>query len=269
MALAIIIGVVLFAIPVQVIGGWPWQMKALATRFLAGVFLAIAVAVFLAQRRSSWQDVHVMFLFGAAFFGLSLLVGLINFQNLRLNSIVTWQWFNLNGIVTFGCAYYLFKHRKDTSTSNPGMIRKPLKLFLIAQSAVVGVFGLVMYVAPDLTDFFWPWVLPRIAAEAFGALFLTTSLTALWSARQTDEGRIRAFLVGDALFPALALVSVAIHWDTVLSESAGWHVTLTWIALYAFVSLGSAYFYLKRPTLNTGSLSRFRWRRVIRGLTKT
>ena len=120
--------------------------------------------------------------------------------------------------------------------------------FFRIQTIVVGIFGAMMLLLPDLAQRqFWPWSVATQSMQMFAALFLATCLATGWASIQTDIGRMRVLLPLDAIFPSLALLAVGIHWDQV---SANALVTGVWVFLYSFVATGSTFLYISLQSMD-------------------
>jgi hypothetical protein len=121
------------------------------------------------------------------------------------------------------------------------------RTFFRIQTIVVGIFGGFMVLLPELAldpgSGFWPWRVQIPTVQTFGALFLATCMATGWASLQTEKARIRALLPLDAIFPALALLAVGLHWDVILNESPSAAVTGVWIFLYSFVAAVSTYLF--------------------------
>src|SRR2546426_452505 len=135
-------------------------------------------------------------------------------------------------------------HRKNRSLNHPPSSMASASHLLRIQTLVVGVFGTAMIILPDVAQKqFWPWHVQVPTLQTFGALFVATCLATGWASMQADIGRIRALLPLDAIFPTLALLAVALHWDVVSAESPSAIVTGVWVFLYSFVAVGSTYLF--------------------------
>lgn len=243
----LVLGAFFFVQPDAAIGLWPWPVKALAVRFLGAIFLAITLGCWSALLVKVWQRGKILVLVGAVFFGITFLITV----GVGLSSTAGsggWAWASYFLAGTLGLAAILRQY---------GWYRRPqdrigqeapwtlARVFFRLQTVAVGVFGSLMLVMPELAldraSGFWPWQVQTGTLQIFAALFLATSLATGWASLQTEKTRIRALLPLDALFPALALLAVGIHWEVIVSESPSVAVTGVWVFLYSFVAAGSTY----------------------------
>ncbi len=249
-----ILGVIFYLHPSFVIGLWPWQVKELAVRFLGAIFLAITVGCWSALRAKLWQRAKVLPLVGAVFFGITGIVTLANAASQNSFTITTWAWMIYFLAASLGLFLILHQYgwyRRPQDLLPQDSPWKLANAFFRAQTVVVGVFGFFMLFIPDLAqEEFWPWKVAIPTLQTFAALFLATCLATGWASQQMDRGRIRVLLPLDAIFPALALLAVGVHWNVIMNESPSGLVTAVWVFLYAFVAAGSAYLYFaSKPKL--------------------
>ncbi len=253
----LILGAVFYVQPDTAASLWPWPVKTLAVRFLGAIFLAITLGCWSALRVKVWQRGKILVLVGATFFGITFLitagVGLS-----PSGSSLVWAW----AVYFLGAAagllavlkHYGWRRRpQDRISQEP--VWTAAKAFFRIQTVLVGVFGTFMLLIPefarDPSSGFWPWQVPVATLQTFAALFLATCLATGWASLQSERARIRALLPLDAVFPALALLAVGVHWNVIVRESPSWAVTGVWLFVYSFVAVGSTYlFFAPRKTGN-------------------
>ncbi|OLD11341.1 hypothetical protein AUF78_09950 [archaeon 13_1_20CM_2_51_12] len=248
----LVMGVLFFVYPSLVIGLWPWTVKALAVRFIGAIFLAIAFGCWSALRAKIWQRAKILVLVGGTFFGITSIVAVVLAVSQGGGYVIsTWTGYFL--VAGLGNFYLLNRYgwpRKPQDRLGPGQPWKTARWFFRIQTVVVGVFGIMMLLLPDVAQHqFWPWLVKTPTLQMFAGLFLATCLATGWASLQTDIGRIRVLLPLDVIFPSLALLAVGIHWDVISIESPGTPVTGVWVFIYAFVAVGSAclYFFSRKP----------------------
>ena len=246
-AINLILGAIFFIYPSQVIGLWPWPVKELAVRFIGAIFLAITFGCWSALRARLWQRAKVLPLVGGAFFGITAIVALSQVAS-RSSGDVGWAWTVYFFVAAIGLfmllwSYGWYRRPQDPVSQDPPW--KVAKVFFRIQTLVVGVFGSLMLFFPDIAkEQFWPWSVQIPTLQTFAALFLATCLATGWASQQLDRGRIHTLLPLDAIFPALALLAVGIHWDVIMQQSPSQLVTTVWVFLYSFVAAGSTYLFL-------------------------
>jgi hypothetical protein len=242
----LVMGALFFVYPNLVIDLWPWPVKALAVRFIGAIFLAIAFGCWSALRAKIWQRAKILVLVGGAFFGITSIVSIVLAASQSGGYVIsTWAGYFL--VASLGNFYLLYRYgwtRKPQDGLDTGQPRKTARWFFRIQTVVVGVFGVMMLLLPDVAQHqFWPWLVATPTLQMFAGLFLATCLATGWASLQTDIGRIRVLLPLDMIFPSLALLAVGIHWDVISSQSPSALVTSVWVFIYTFVAVGSAYLY--------------------------
>ena len=243
----LITGALFFVYPDIVINLWPWPVKALAVRFIGAIFLAIAFGCWSALRARIWQRAKILVLVGGTFFGITSIISTV-LGVAQGTEYKTSLWTGYFLAASLGNFVLLFRYhwpRKPQDRLGPGRSWRIARWFFRTQTAVVGFFGIMMLLIPDVAQGeFWPWKVAVPTMQMFAALFLATCLATGWASLQNDVGRIRVLLPLDVIFPSLALLAVAIHWDVISRESPGILVTGVWVSIYSFVAVGSAYLYL-------------------------
>ena len=242
----LVMGALFFVYPSLVIGLWPWTVKALAVRFIGAIFLAIAFGCWSALRAKIWQRAKILVLVGGTFFGITSIVSILLAISQGGGYVIsTWTGYFL--VASMGNFYLLNRYgwpRKLQDRLGFGRPWRTARWFFRIQTVIVGIFGIMMLLLPDLAQHeFWPWMVLTPTLQMFAGLFLATCLATAWASLQTDVGRIRVLLPLDVIFPSLALLAVGIHWDVISIESPSAQVTGVWVFIYAFVAIGSAYLY--------------------------
>jgi hypothetical protein len=242
----LVMGALFFTYPNLVINLWPWPVKALAVRFIGAIFLAIAFGCWSALRAKIWQRAKILVLVGGTFFGIASIVSIVLAASQGGGYVIS-AWTAYFLFASLGNFYLLNRYgwpRKPQDRLGAGRPRKNASWFFRIQTVVVGVFGIMMLVLPDVAQReFWPWLVATPTLQMFAGLFLATCLATGWASLQRDVGRIRVLLPLDMIFPSLALLAVGIHWDVISSQSPSALVTGVWVFIYAFVAVGSAYLY--------------------------
>jgi hypothetical protein len=242
----LVMGALFFVYPNLVIGLWPWPVMALAVRFIGAIFLAIAFGCWSALRARIWQRAKILMLVGGTFFGITAIVSIVLAISQGGGYVIS-AWTGYFLIASLGNFYLLYRYgwpRRPQDRLGAGRPSGTARWFFRIQTLVVGVFGIMMLLLPNVAqNEFWPWFVKTPTLQMFAGLFLATCLATGWASLQTDIGRIRVLLPLDVIFPSLALLAVGIHWDVISSQSPSALVTWVWVFIYAFVAVGSAYLY--------------------------
>ena len=245
-------GLLLYVEPKLSADFWPYNMKPLATRMFASLFLGVGLATALALRERVWDSVEVLLVQGASMFGLILLAALINLPDLRLAKAGAVVWLALFSSITLGCLVFLLKGGGRISAKGgplPALtpLPRPLKFLLWLHTALVVVFGVQMLAAPSLAEEFWPWKLPSIIVQGLGGLFLGTAVGTTWSATRKYWENVKVLFPAITTFVILVLIAVGIHWTVISRESPGVEVTALWLLVYVYAGGYPLYFYIRQP----------------------
>jgi hypothetical protein len=242
----LVMGALFFVYPGLVIGLWPWPVKALAVRFIGAIFLAIAFGCWSALRAKIWQRAKILVLVGGTFFGIISIIAIVLGASQGGGYMIS-AWIGYFLVASVGNFYLLKRYgwpRKPQDRLGAGQPWKTARWLFRIQTFIVGVFGIMMLLLPDLAQHqFWPWLVATPTLQMFAGLFLATCFATGWASLQTDIGRIRVLLPLDVIFPSLALLAVGIHWDVISTQSPSTLVTGVWVFIYAFVAVGSAFLY--------------------------
>ncbi len=245
------LGLMFYIAPASVIPYWPWPVKELAVRFIGAIFLAISLGCWSAIQAKLWQRAKILVLVGGTFLGLTGIISLARGLTVGGTEII-WIWTVYFLAAGAGCFILIMRHRWHRKQSmDPGRtsVLTPSRVFFGVQTSVVGIFGAMMLLLPSVAqEQFWPWKVATPTLQTFGALFLATCLATGWAFFQRDPFRIIVLLPLDATFPSLALLAVALGWNTIATESPSTLVTGVWVGLYSFVAGGSTilYFMIRR-----------------------
>jgi hypothetical protein len=182
-------GALFFVYPSLVISLWPWAVKALAVRFIGAIFLAIAFGCWSALRAKIWQRAKILVLVGGTFFGITSLVSIVLAASEGGGYVIS-SWTGYFLVSSLGNFYLLYKHgwsRKPQDRLGEGQPWRMARWFFRIQTAVVGVFGIMMLLVPSIAQAqFWPWLVATPTLQMFAGLFLATCLATGWASLQTD-----------------------------------------------------------------------------------
>src|SRR5690348_11496084 len=148
----LVMGALFFVYPSLVVDLWPWPVKALAIRFIGAIFLAIAFGCWSALRAKIWQRAKILVLVGGTCFGITSIVSIILAASEGGGFVIsTWTGYFL--VASLGNFYLLYHYdwpRKPRDTLGAGQPWKTARWFFRIQTVVVGVFGIMMLLLPDV-----------------------------------------------------------------------------------------------------------------------
>lgn len=224
---------------------WPYPVKALATRFFASVFLAVAVAAIVALREPRRAPVDVLLVMGFSVFGTIIAAALADFPRLTLGPGAALWAILLSTLAAASLLFLLAGRRREAAEGPP--VPRGLRRHFLLHTLVVLFFAIQMLLTPSVARTFWPWIVTDPIMRGIGGLFTGVAVGTAWSYRQRTWERVRLLLPVNATFVAFVLLAVGMHWSVITTESPGWHVTLPWLALYGYTAAYPAYYLLKPP----------------------
>jgi hypothetical protein len=104
-------------------------------------------------------------------------------------------------------------------------------LYVVA--AVFAVLGVGLLVVPNALAATWPWSLPPVLGQVYGAFFITFGVGAFLAARESELHAVMAFIASTVVLCALVLAASALHLDRFKPEP----VTYLWFAAFSVLTL--------------------------------
>ena len=158
----------LFFLPAVLGPLWPWALTPFNTRFMGAVYLASLVSAAALAYIARWSVarlvVPMIFTFTAVVLGVSL----IYLDRFTQNTASTIGWFVLYIVIPVNALYHLWLYRRlDPVTGRP--LPRFVRVLLGIQAVVLGVYGLLLLVAPGISmRVFTAWhFLPRRWVHGF------------------------------------------------------------------------------------------------------
>lgn len=235
-------GLALYGWPAETAPLWPWLLPPLAARFVGSALLGIAAA---AATIAAWR--------GPA--GLPALAGMaVGTLLAPLTGIVTGVEVSAASLVALAVALTGFTLAdialvRATRPSGPrawaardrpgvgwGPLSRPFLAFFAIHLALVLPVGLAMYLVPSAVVAEWPWKLSEINVRLVGGIFLASAPLSAMALRDRDWAAVYPTVAAYAVFAALALAAMAVHFGLFDPARAR---TWLFVALYAFVVIGA------------------------------
>jgi len=171
-AVVVLVGAGLFVRPEVVAPRWPWSLTPFNARFLGAVYLAELFAAILAVALNRWAPARLLLPQAVVFTAVVTLTSLLHLDRFDPRRSVTWVWFILYVAPLLILAYYLWRYRRRPP-AHPAPPPRPWFFYLLAQGAVLGVYGVGLLVAPAAFSAFWPWPLDAFHGQVYSAVFLS------------------------------------------------------------------------------------------------
>jgi hypothetical protein len=245
------IGAALYLFPAVAGSFWPWPLPALAARFVGSLLLGAAIDTGLTAAARDELPLVGVLLMGLVLYGLIDLTGVLALGALgATNGLLAW--IALLGALALGFGGLLAmridapqEHTRGRAQSNF------LRGLLWLDFALVAPVGLLMYLAPEVAQRYWPWSMPPINVRLIGSIFVATGALTLWALRQRTWEAVRPSVVAGGTFATLALIASFLHFNLFDPSRL---VTWLFVALYAVVAVGAwlATFLLARRSVAVG-----------------
>jgi hypothetical protein len=225
-------GVGLFFIPESAAMLWPWELLPFNVRFLGAVYSASCVSAVMQTAHGRWSPARLVtpmiFIFTTVIMTLSFIhLPVFDFQRWEV-----WVWFLLYIIIPVNCAYHVWLYR-DLPAADPTRPSATGRTILLAQTIILGMYGLALLVIPSVAKTLWSWKIDDFHAQMYSVAFLTPAVGAFILAKAASKtewltmGLTQAVL---GLFPIIGVIIVDASAKSVDWSSAG---TWIWMALFS------------------------------------
>lgn len=213
---------------------WPWPIGPLAVRFLASLLLSGALVSAIAARRPDRPTLFAFSSVVAIISGMLLLHAIVNIGSIVWSKPLAYIWMVLlvlAFIVSIITALRLGVLRRTQSLGPKGestgstpssggssltLPATPPAARYIAQVIFVltGLVGGTMFFFPGFAKDLWPWDLANHTnVQLLGAVFLSVSLSSLFSVLQPSWYGFDLFYPAAGTFATAALVASFMHWN--------------------------------------------------------
>lgn len=208
---------------------WPWALTPFNTGFLGAVYLSSLIATVLLVWQGMWFPARIVTVMVFTFTSIVFFVSLAYFGNFDASKLPSiWGWFILYAALPMNVAYHLWLYR---SIPNPAKTSLPkwLKMYLLIQASIYGLYGIGLLLFPVELTSFWPWGIDAFHGRMYSVAFLTPAVGAflLWYDANPLEMQALGWtqLVGGVL-PILGLVMVELT-----IQRINWAAWGTWLWL--------------------------------------
>src|SRR4029079_3454295 len=136
-------------------------------------------------------------------------------------------------------AYLIWAQPKGAGASTPRS--RPLADWLRGalglQSAVLLVFGVLLFAAPVAMHSIWPWPLSPLTGRAIGAFLCGFGVAAAFAVRENDLERLYGSALAWAALGGLELLAVALHADDLAASGLATALYVAFLA--SMLALGA------------------------------
>jgi hypothetical protein len=236
----LVIGSGLFFVPDVVRAGWPWDIPPFNARFLGAIYLAGLAGVSVLLFANRWAPARVALPMGVTFTAVVSIASLIYLDHFNFVQTRTQLWFFLYIIPCLISAYFFWMYRR-LPPAGPDPPPPPWRGLLLAEGALLGLYGVGMFLAPGFFTSFWPWRIDDFHARIYSALFVTAAVGALTLARAAAPSEYLVMGLTHAVLGPAAILGVVIV--DAAQHRVNWSSPGTWLwmggcALVFAVGLG-------------------------------
>jgi hypothetical protein len=220
--------------PADITSAIPLSVPPLHARFLGAMYLSGATFMLLGMIARRWSEVRVVTLMLALWTGMIGIVSAIHLEAFDWSLRTTWFWFVAYIAYPLIALWIAWRqHGEAAAESGPGL-SSLLRMYLNEQGAIALALALALLVAPSFMTTIWPWAIPVLLAQIYGAPFLSFGLGSLYAARQESWPEVRIVALGTLVFSIGVLVASIIHASLFDSHTlSAWF----WFGGFAAISL--------------------------------
>lgn len=215
-AIAAVFAVWMLFFPELALSHFAWPVEPRQTQIFIGAGYIFRTGFFLAAAlEPAWHRVRWLYWGNLVFTGTLLFATFWNLDSFNWFFVTAHLWIILY-IVEPVTMLYLVPRGPGAWTDVPtprGPINRFFKWFLVAETALLLTFGLLLVLNPRFADLRWPWPLNPLDAQIMAAWFLGWSVWAGTMAFATDWDEIRHAARLNILFGLALLATMAVFWN--------------------------------------------------------
>jgi hypothetical protein len=224
-----------FGVPEIARHRWPWPLTPFNTRFLGAIYLAELVGAAALTVINRWSPARLSLPLAFVFTALISVVSLFHASRFDFNRRAPWLWLFLYVASAVLAGLYLCLHRRWSFTDRQAPPRR-WQAYLEIETAILGLYGLFMLVAPRAATRFWPWPIDGLHGRLNSTVFISAALGAWLLTRITTRYEWLTLGLTQLVFGTLSIVGLVLaDADTNrINWSAGG--TWLWVAFFAWLA---------------------------------
>jgi drug/metabolite transporter (DMT)-like permease len=239
-ALALAAGVLLFVLSGNTEDTFSWSIKPSLTAAFLGASYWAACALFVWSARSgSWQRARAALLPAFVIAVLLLVATIVHFDRFHKD---LFGYFWLSAYLLVPVLMLLALVRQLRARSEETHDAQPLPLWLrfalAAQTIVMAVVGVALFVSPGSADSLWPWTLTPLTARAIGSFLIGFAAAAAWAVFDNDLRRLGGSAWGYAVLGLLELFALLRYPDELDGSGARGVIYVAFVVSVLAVGLG-------------------------------
>lgn len=230
----------LYTAPALVIPFWPWALTPFNAFFVGATYFAAWIPLVIFAVSGRWNPGRLVLPMIGAFTAYVLLISLAGIPTFSWDRPGTYAWWVLYIALPINSVVHLWIYRRwQPAGALP--TPAPLRMVLLAQAAVLGLYGIAMFIAPEAVNSWWPWPIDAFNGRMYGANFITLAVGSLVLLRQSS--RLELITLGaTSLTLGLVVMAGLVKTDAPLHR-VDWTApaTILWMALFAVIALLGAW----------------------------
>lgn len=227
-------GLGLYFAPATVQPLWPWPIGAFSSFFLGAVCLAALSALALLLIYARWWPARLVLPMLVVFSGSVLIVSLLNLQRFHFDRWTAWLWFGLLLALPAIPVEYLWHHREQPPPEAYPTPEAWSRLLQIL-GAVLGLYGMGLFLLPALFGAFWPWPVDSFSGQLYSVVFTTAAVGAIGLCQWAAPVERLALGVSYSVLGLFTLFSVVIADAT--QPRVDWDAFGVWVWMGLFATL--------------------------------
>jgi hypothetical protein len=230
-----------------------WTIEPpLTAAFLGGCYWSAGILEYMASRERVWANARIAVPAVLLFTILTLVATLLHLDRFHLNSTnfltlgATWAWIAIYAFVPILMSLFLVRQLREPGGDPPRQAPLPiwLRSIIIVQTAVMILFGLALFLAPQPTLVLWPWQLTPLTSRAVAAWLLGLGIAAGQIVWENDYVRVRVLPMTVITFSVLQFLALARY-----PSNMNWGTLNAWLYilfLLSFLAVGVYAWYASR-----------------------
>ena len=238
----IVTGGGLFFLPALAREQWPWVIAPFNGRFVGTVYLGSFVSAGFMAFYGRWSPGRIVLPMIFIFTTIVLGVSLFHLDQFDLQRWQPWIWFLLYVVLPLNSAYHLWLYRAwapAESTPTPATWRN----YALGLSALFGLYGLALLIAPTAVSAFWPWPIDAFHGQMYSVVFITPAVGIFLITRQASKLEWKTLGLTLLVIGACAIIGLLLV-DAVVppEKKVNWAIaeTWTWMALMTLYGASGA-----------------------------
>jgi hypothetical protein len=223
-------GVGLVVQPAVIGSIWPWPLTPFNAAFLGAVYSASLVSATALTVIGRWSPARIVVPMILIFTTIVLLVSLAYLGRFT-PGWPTWLWFFLYLALPINAARHVWLYRR-LPPADPAPVSPGFRAVLLIASAVFGLYGLALLLAPEAVGDLWPWPIDAFHGRLYSVTFLTPAIGLYLLSRAASWAELWTMGLTLLVLGLLAVFGLAV--TDVHTDRIDWAGPSTWSYVVPF-----------------------------------